>query len=123
MNRVALLMVGFCVAMACAGTTEPAEPDFGAHYRVVLQPESPVLGSTTVSLTVSYGGCRNNHGFVLRHRIRIDTAEIWLQKITPDEPCDMLVTERRAFAIPEGVQTLAHVRLMAPDVDPYRLRP
>ena len=101
-----------------ARTTEPVDPFFGARYRVLLQPESPALSGTTVSVTVSYGGCRNNHGFVLRHRIQMDVAEIWLRKTTPDESCDMLVTERRVFTIPGRANSYS-VTLIVPDVDPY----
>src|SRR5687767_7493917 len=104
MTKIAVLIVTGAIGMACTGTTGP-EPNFGAQYRVVLQPDPPILAAGSLSVTVSYGGCGSNREFALRHRISTDTeADIWLQKVTPDESCDMLVTERRVFAIPPPVR-------------------
>ena len=124
MTKIAVLIVTGAIGMACAGATGPEQPDFGAQYRLVLEPDPPVLAAGSLSVTVSYGGCGGNREFALRHRIRTDTeADIWLQKITPDEPCDMLVTERRVFAIPPAVRYVAAVTLLTRDNDPVQLRP
>jgi hypothetical protein len=124
MTKIAVLLVTGAIIVACAGTTGPEEPDFGARYRVVLEPDPPVLAAGSLSVTVSYGGCGGNREFVLRHRIRTDTeADIWLQKVAPDESCDMLVTERRVFAIPPPVRYVAAVTLLTRDNDPLQLRP
>jgi hypothetical protein len=123
MTKIAVLIVTGAIGMACAGATGP-EPNFGAQYRVLLEPDPPVLAAGSLSVTVSYGGCGSNREFVVRHRIRTDTeADIWLQKITPDESCDMLVTERRVFAIPPPVRYVAAVTLLTRDNDPLQLLP
>jgi hypothetical protein len=122
MTKIAVLIVTGAIAMACA--TGPEEPNFGAQYRVVLEPDPPVLAAGSLSVTVSYGGCGSNREFALRHRIRTDTAaDIWLQKITPDESCDMLVTERRVFPIPPPVRYVVAVQLLTRDNDPLQLLP
>jgi hypothetical protein len=124
MKKITALIVTGAIGMACAGATGPEQPNFGAQYRVVLEPDPPVLAAGSLSVTVSYGGCGNNREFVLRHRIRTDTeADIWLQKVTPDESCHMLVTERRVFPIPPPVRYVAAVTLLTRDNDPLQLRP
>lgn len=121
-RRIALLFCG-AIPLGCSLFTDPAPPGFGAHYRVLFQP-APVLSAQSLSVTVWYGGCRNNHEFALRHEIRPGgDAHVWLQKVTPNEPCDMLVTERRDFSLPNGVRDAAVVELLTPDNDPYPLRP
>lgn len=119
--RLPVLFTLVAAALACGDG--PIEPGFGAHYRVELEPDIPVLTATTVSVTVSYGGCGGNRDFEIRQRLRSDAAEIWLRKITPDEPCDRYVTERRTFVVPWPARTAAMVTLLAPDLDPYQLRP
>jgi hypothetical protein len=111
------------LAGACDSATEPTG-FFGADYSVELDPAPPVLG-TTLSITVAYGACGSQREFQLRHRMLTATeAEVWLRKVAPDESCDMLVTERREFAIPAPVGAATSVTLlMPPESEPYRLRP
>jgi hypothetical protein len=90
---------GVGIGRDCAGGTTLDEP-FGSRYRIPLEPDPPTLSATTVSVTAIYGGCRGNHTFALRHRIQAGATSIWLPKTTPDEACDMLVTERREFPLP-----------------------
>ena len=124
MTKIGVLMVTCAIGMACSEPIAPEQPNFGAQYRVVLEPNPPVLAAGSLSVTVSYGGCGSNREFVLGHRIRTDTeADIWLQKVTPDETCDMLVTERRTFAIPPPVRYATVVKLLTRDSDPLQLRP
>jgi hypothetical protein len=111
-----------CVALACGDSTSPGGR-FGSQYRVMLDPDRPALGAANVSITVSYGGCRGNHVFVLRSRLDGGMASIWLQKITPDEMCDMLVVERRTFGLPASAFNATSVMLLAPEIDPVQLRP
>jgi len=112
------------VAAACHSTTAATTPNFGASYRLMVQPEPPVLGPASLAVTVSYGGCAAQHSFALRHVVRsTGTAEIWLEKVSANEPCRMLVTERRTFSVPESVRNATTVVLLAPDDDPYPLRP
>lgn len=112
------------VACGCAPLADPGLPDFGAHYRIEKVPAPPVLNSDLLSVTLSYGGCRSNHEFEVRHRMRrVAAAELWLLKVSPDEPCDMLVTERRDFLVPEPVHGAAAVTLLGPDGAQFPLRP
>jgi len=108
------------VIVACATSTAPS---FGAHYRILLEPDAPQLSATQLAVTVSYGGCRNDHDFVLGHRMGSDRADVWLRKVTADQPCDMLVTERRTFALPERVRTAAVVVLLISHDSEVQLRP
>lgn len=109
-------------AIACGGPASPSEP-FGFRYEVLLQPDPPVLSATTLNVTVSYGGCRGGHSFRLRTDKQAGSATVWLQKSTPDESCDMLITERREFTVPDQLQGETSVLLLAPDMTPYQLRP
>ena len=118
------LLVSAAVLMGCSTTTGPAQPDFGAHYRIALQPDPPVLEAASLAVTVAYGACGANREFVLEHRNRGDTAvDVWLRKVTADEPCDMLVTERRVFPTPELVRAATFVVLLRPEDAAYQLRP
>ena len=121
LRKVAVLVALSNVA-GCGGSSAPTEP-FGSEYRVMLEPSPPVLTTSAVSLTVAYGGCSGNHAFALRTRLENGNASLWLQKLTPDQPCDMLITERRAFDLPATVQAATSVTLLAPVIDPYPLRP
>jgi hypothetical protein len=121
-TRILLILIAASMTVACTRTTAPSEP-FGARYRVMFEPDAPILTATTLSATVSYGGCRGNHRFVLRSRIGSGSAAVWLQKETPDESCDMLVTEPRSFELPASVGAATTVVLLSPDIEPYQLRP
>ena len=120
--RKAALLVALSNAAGCGGLSAPTEP-FGSEYRVMLEPSPPALTASAVSLTVAYGGCSGNHAFALRTRLESGNAALWLQKLTPDQPCDMLITERRTFDLPAAVQAAVSVTLLAPAIDPYPLRP
>ena len=89
----------------------------------MLSPEPPTLPGSALSVTVVYGGCRGNHTFAVRTRLENGGVSLWLEKLTPDEPCDMLVTERRTFDLPSTVPGAASVKLLAPEIDPYPLCP
>jgi hypothetical protein len=116
------LLLGSLLLTPGCRSNAPTEP-FGAHYQVSLSPDPPTLTGSAFSLTVTYGGCRGNHTFALRTRLENGDMSLWLQKLTPDEPCDMLVTERRTFDLPPTVSGAASVTLLAPEIDPFRLRP
>ena len=124
MSKRNALLVSAAVIIGCATTTAPAQPDLGAHYRVTLQPDPPLLAAASLGVTISYGACGSNREFVLGYRRRSETeVEIWLRKVTPDESCRMLVTERRVFLVPELVRAAAVVTLLRPEDDAYQLRP
>ena len=122
MTRIALALSAVCIMTACGSSTAPAGR-FGSDYAILLEPNPPALTAATVSLTVSYGGCRNNHLFTLQSRVDGGVASIWLRKVSPDESCDMLVVERRTFELPAVVQGAASILLLQPDGDPLQLRP
>ncbi len=118
-------LVPLIVAITALSCSSPSGPqaDFGSHYRVLLEPNPPVLDSTTLSVTVAYGGCGSDPRFVLRHRIRPGSFEVWLRKTSREEPCDMLTIERLVFAVPASVRSSAAVTLAMPDDEQYQLRP
>jgi len=105
------------------GCSDPVAPDpaaFGALYRIQETPDPPVLTGQTLDLTLEYGGCRNNHEFELRSRATSPTSvDVWLRKTTPNEPCDMLVIERRSFQVTSGSGA---VRLLGPEGAAFVLR-
>ena len=116
------ILVSICLAaFGCSSTTAPA---FGAHYLLLLEPDPPALVSSSLTVTVSYGGCASGRAFEVGHRARSNgSVEVWLRKTTPDEPCDMLVTEQRTFTVPGAVSNAATVSLLSPNESAYRLRP
>jgi len=98
---------------ACSGL-EPSEPDFGASYQISVE-SPPAISGTALAVTLQYGGCNGGHIFQLVTRTRDLTAEVWLRKITEDQPCDMLVIEPRAFELPPSVTEASRVTLLAPN--------
>jgi hypothetical protein len=110
-------------ALLLLGCSDPAAPDpeaFGASYRIQPAPDPPALTGQTLDVTLEYGGCRNNHEFELRSRATSsNSTDIWLRKTSPNEPCDMLVVERRSFPVtaPAGA-----VRLLGPERAAFILR-
>jgi hypothetical protein len=71
-------------------------------------------------VTLEYGGCRTDHEFELRSRATsANSADVWLRKTTPDEPCDMLVIERRTFLVTTSADA---VRLLGPEGAAFILR-
>jgi len=65
--RTTILLAG--VIAACDKATDPI---FGAQYRVVLAPGSPVLSSTSLSIAVAYGRCSGNREFTLKNHRRAE---------------------------------------------------
>ena len=110
-------------ALLLLGCSDPVAPDpaaFGALYRIQETPDPPVLTGQTMEVTVQYGGCRGNHEFELRSRLTSPTSvDVWLRKTTPNEPCDMLVTERRTFQV---TASAGAVRLLGPEGTAFILR-
>lgn len=110
-------------ALLLVGCSDPVAPDpaaFGALYRIRETPDPPVLTGQSLEVTVEYGGCRGNHEFELRSRVTSATSvDVWLRKTTPNEPCDMLVTERRSFQV---TASAGAVRLLGPEGAAFILR-
>ena len=110
-------------ALLLLGCSDPVAPDpaaFGALYRIQETPDPPVFTGQTMEVTVQYGGCRGNHEFELRSRLTSPTSvDVWLRKTTPNEPCDMLVTERRTFQV---TASAGAVRLLGPEGTAFILR-
>lgn len=110
-------------ALLLLGCSDPAAPDpdaFGARYLIQSDPDPPVLIGQTLEVTLEYGGCRANHDFELRSRATSENStDIWLRKTSPDEPCDMLVVERRSFQV---TTSAGSVRLLAPEGAAFILR-
>jgi hypothetical protein len=110
-------------SLVILGCSDPAAPDpaaFGALYRIQPDPDPPALNGQTLEVTLEYGGCRSNHEFELRSRATSPSStDVWLRKTTPDEPCDMLVIERRNFTV---TTSAGAVRLLGPQGVAFILR-
>lgn len=110
-------------AIAILSCSDPVAPDpaaFGALYRIQPAPDPPILTGQTLEVTLEYGGCRGNHEFEIRSRATSpNSADVWLQKTTPNEPCDMLVIERRSFQV---TASSGAVRLLGPEGAAFILR-
>lgn len=110
-------------ALLLLGCSDPVAPDpdaFGARYLIQSDPDPPVLIGQTLEVTLEYGGCRTDHEFELRSRATsANSADVWLRKTTPDEPCDMLVIERRTFLVTTSADA---VRLLGPEGAAFILR-
>lgn len=110
-------------ALLLLGCSDPVAPDpaaFGALYRIQPAPDPPILTGQSLAVTLQYGGCRTNHEFEVRSRVTSPTStDLWLRKTTPDEPCDMLVIERRSFQV---TASAGAVRLLGPQGAEFILR-
>ena len=110
-------------ALLLLGCSDPVAPDpdaFGARYLIQSDPDPPVLIGQTLEVTLEYGGCRTNHDFEVRSRATsANSTDVWLRKTSPDEPCDMLVVERRSFQVNSSAGS---VRLLGPNGAAFILR-
>jgi hypothetical protein len=114
------LLVAALLLLGCSDPVAPDPDAFGALYRIQEVPDPPVLNGQTLEVTLEYGGCRGNHEFELRSRLTSPTSvDVWLRKTTPDEPCDMLVIERRNFQV---TASAGAVRLLGPQGAAFILR-
>jgi len=113
-------LLGLVVLAGCGSTLGPGEPNFGAQYQVSAEPP-PAITGTALTVTLQYGGCNGGHDFQLITRTRDLSAEVWLRKLTADQPCDMLVIEPRSFQLPLSVTEAASIALLAPNGE-FRIR-
>ncbi|HJR34206.1 MAG TPA: hypothetical protein VJ817_04610 [Gemmatimonadales bacterium] len=108
------------LVLSCSDPVAPDPAAFGALYRIQEAPDPPVLTGQTLEVTLEYGGCRNSHDFEVRSRATsANSTDIWLLKTSPDEPCDMLVVERRSFQV---TTSAGSVRLLGPEGAAFILR-
>ena len=115
-----LLPVAALLLLGCSDPVAPDPDAFGARYLIQSEPDPPVLSGQTLDVTLEYGGCRANHDFQVRSRATSATStDIWLRKTSPDEPCDMLVVERRNFQV---TTSAGSVRLLGPNGAAFILR-
>lgn len=118
-----LILLACLGTLSCVDTIGPQGPDFGVGYNIVLEPNAPVLDSSGVTLTVTYSGCSDNKEFQVWYRVvGTSMAEVWLHRVSPHEPCDLFIEERRTFAVPLTVQAADGVVLLGPNIEPYVLR-
>jgi hypothetical protein len=113
--RIPLLVL--LLGPACTSPVAPPDPDaFGADYRILEQPDPPLLSGTVLGVTLQYGGCNAGQLFELEFRRTLPGAVVvWLRKTSPDQPCDALFTERRDFTVPVAVRDADSIRLFGPD--------
>jgi hypothetical protein len=118
---LAALIAVALATTGCDSMPGPTGTEFGAHYRIELEPDPPTLNATALAVTVSHGGCRGGHEFRVQQRLVGSMLELWVVKVTEDEPCDMLVVQRVTLDAPAASGAL-QVVLRGPNIDPYRLR-
>jgi len=111
MPRLSTLLV--LVLAGCSASLSPDDTDFGAHYQVLADPAPTIIGTALV-VTLQYGGCNGGHDFLLVSSTKNLSAQVWLKKRTPDQSCDMLITEERGFDLPVEVSGALHVTLLSP---------
>lgn len=115
-----LFAVAVLLLLGCSDPVAPDPDAFGARYLIQSEPDPPVLIGQTLEVTLEYGGCRGNHEFEIRSRATSPTStDVWLRKTSPDEPCDMLVVERRSFQV---TTSAGSVRLLGPNGAAFILR-
>lgn len=113
--KLARVCFALLTVVGCSDSTGP-DSLFGPLYSIEDEPVPPFLAARTLVVTVQYGGCAGGHEFEVRYRTVASTiVSIWLHKLTPDQPCDMLVTERRSFAVPGQMSFAGSVILLGPD--------
>ena len=111
--KTSVLLLALALA-ACTETLAPNKTGFGAQYQVAAEPPPSVSGSSLI-VTLQYGGCNGGHDFQLITRMHDLDAEVWLKKRTPDQTCDMLIIEDRAFELAFPVSVAQHLTLFAPN--------
>jgi len=115
-----LFAVTALLLLSCSDPVAPDPAAFGALYRIQETPDPPILTGQTLEMTLEYGGCQGSHEFEIRARATSPTStDVWLRKTTPNEPCDMLVVERRSFQV---TTSAGSVRLLGPEGAAFILR-
>jgi hypothetical protein len=89
---------------------------FGYNYTISIEEPLPVVEDNQLTVTVNYSGCEGGHVFSLeRPGAFSNDMIIWLFKTTPDEDCEMAISEEYTFTIERFIQLASRVIIE----DPY----
>jgi hypothetical protein len=111
----------------------PSQPtpvliDFGATYGIMDGQSAggvdlPVLAGDSLYVRVGYSGCEANHEFQFRSRILGENvAEVWYEKITPDEDCQAFFAIDKVDRVPFDVLARKEIYLVGPNFYTFQLR-
>jgi len=118
--RISLTILASCAALV-GGCKGPTGPEFGELYSLALEPR-PSIDGASLTVTLSYRGCNAGDTFIVEHRVRGGTAEVWLRK-RDLEQCGAFFRESRTFTVPAAVRDAAPLYLLSPNQNPFLLRP
>jgi hypothetical protein len=112
-RRIAVMMILMgALALASCQSFEPDTP-FGGHFSISAEPP-PVLDASSLRVHVTYGGCGEAE-FGLEQVVSRDLAVLRVQKASPDELCDMLLSHWLEFPLASAVRNAVEVRLVGPN--------
>ena len=112
---------------ACNGTSAPGDLEgggFGDAFEIVTGPhpsmpdDPPMVRDDSLIVMVRYGGGCRDHDFDLAHRVRRDTADVWLTHDADEDPCRAIIIDRLSFSLPSRVTSASVIRLIGPDGGP-----
>ena len=115
-----MIFLSSCSENQAVNSTEKIE--FGAGYSLVSNAKTPFIQNNSLVATVTYSGCNDRQIFQLMGRNTGNTAELWLFKETPDQPCDAYFREERIFTIPVNFLMADSMVLITPDLERIVLR-
>lgn len=127
MRFATLYLILAAVLSACNGSSSPGDADsgeFGDAFEIVTGPhpsmpdDPPIVRNDSLIVMVQYGGGCRNHDFDLAHRVRRDTADVWLTHNANEDPCRAMITDRLSFSLPSRVSSATVIRLIGPDGGP-----
>lgn len=97
----------------CTEVKEIADYDFGYNYLIIANDSLPVIMNDSLYVRLGYSGCNRNHEFIIKEYFpNSKQAEVWLQKLTEDQPCDMYIEENRSFLLSSKVLEADKVMLL-----------
>ncbi|MBO6622186.1 MAG: hypothetical protein JJ892_14095 [Balneola sp.] len=97
------------------------EIEFGALYSVIISSNLPTISNGNLIIKVSYSGCNDGHEFELKNRTVNSAAELWLFKLTEDQPCDAYFEEEKTFNLSESILSSEKIVLITPTDDRIEL--
>lgn len=88
---------------------------YGYEFSITVNDSTPYAENNELFVTVNYSGCDGGHAFSLERPGEFsNNMLIWLFKSTPDEECEMAISEDLTFTIPRFIQLSARVIIEDP---------
>jgi len=117
-----LLPLVLLLILGCNIDQIDVENRYGSAYTLLQTQSLPIITTDSIFVRVGYSGCNGNQTFVLRYRIYSSTAEVWLFKVTPGQPCDAYFEETKSFELSNEIRNSAKVILNGPLDNRFRLK-